>query len=319
MASIVLGVAYGPIGWLSLGGVLREFLGLESGLANPDILWSIRLPRVVLGALVGGTLAIAGCGYQGVFRNPLADPYLLGSAAGAGLGATIAVVYWGSAAGVGPIGVVPIAAFTGAMVAVWGAWAVSRAAGNGPAALLLSGVAVAAFLTAAQTYLQQRHVATLQEVYGFILGSLGGSWSDVWLLLPYAVVCVAVLLIHARLLDVMAVGDAEAASLGVDVRRVRLLVVSAATLGTAAAVAVSGLIGFVGLVVPHTLRLLVRTGSMRVLLPLSFIVGGAFMVGCDVIARTIEAPGELPIGVVTAFIGAPFFALVLRSSRRVLS
>ena len=156
----------------------------------------------------------------------------------------------------------------------------------------------------------------MQEVYTWILGRLATSgWREVALVTPYAVVSWVVILVHRRLLDVLAVGDEEASALGVNVGRVRLVVVAAATIGTAAAVAVSGLIGFVGIIVPHTIRLLVG-GSYRILLPLTVVVGAGFLVFADVLARSVFSPAELPIGVVTAFFGAPFFALVLRTSRR---
>jgi iron complex transport system permease protein len=165
---------------------------------------------------------------------------------------------------------------------------------------------------------QQQNVDTVQEVYSWLLGRLATSgWREVLIVLPYAIVSWTVILLHRRLLDVLAVGDEEAAALGVRVARVRLLVVAAATIGTAAAVAVSGLIGFVGIIVPHTIRLLAG-GSYRLLLPLAILVGAGFLVFADVIARTVVAPAELPIGVVTAFFGAPFFAIVLRTSRRSL-
>ena len=176
---------------------------------------------------------------------------------------------------------------------------------------------MAAFLTAVQTYVQQRESETLREVYGWILGRLTtAGWREVALMAPYALVSAVVILLHRRLLDVLAVGDDEASSLGLRAARVRLVVVVAATLATAAAVAVSGLIGFVGIVVPHTVRLLVGT-SHRLLAPLSLVAGAAFLILADLAARTVAAPAELPIGVVTAFVGAPFFALVLRTTRRV--
>jgi iron complex transport system permease protein len=281
-----------------------------------SILWDIRLPRVVLGALVGAMLAVAGASYQGVFRNPLADPYLLGVAAGAGLGATIAVVYLPN--GLGFQNALPPAAFLGASLAVVLAYAIGRSAGRGSggATLVLAGVTVAAFFTAVQTFVQQQHTDTLQEVYSWILGRLPSSgWNDVEILLPYVAVAVAGILLHRRLLDVLSVGDEEAATLGVHVGQVRLVVVVCATVGTAAAVAVSGLIGFVGIIVPHAIRLIAGP-SYRLLLPLSVLVGAGFLVLADVIARTALSPGELPIGVVTAFFGAPFFAVVLRTSRR---
>jgi iron complex transport system permease protein len=321
VVSTLLGLALGPVD-LGLGAVTREvlshlpFLGVQSPFSGTDdaILWELRAPRVALGLLVGAMLASAGAAYQGVFRNPLADPYLLGAAAGAGLGATIVIVY----APGGGQDLRPIAAFAGAILGVGVAYLLGRSVGgSGTTTLILAGVTVAAFLTAVQTYVQQQSAETVQEVYSWILGQLETSgWSDVLILLPYVALSSALLLWHRRLLDVLAVGDDEAASLGVPVARVRLVVVGAATLGTAAAVAFSGLIAFVGIIVPHAVRLMAGT-SYRVVLPLSLAFGAGFLVLMDLVARTVVAPGQLPIGVVTAFLGAPFFAVVLRSTRTV--
>ena len=320
----LLAVLVGPVR-LAPGAVLAELAGrlplvhTSSGLSPQEaaILWQLRLPRVVLGGLVGAMLAMAGAAYQGVFRNPLADPYLLGAAAGAGLGATLAIAYGPDTSG-WPVELLPIAAFAGAVAGVVGAYALGRSGGARTATTLIrSGVAVAAFLTAIQTYVQQRQSETLREVYGWILGRLTtAGWHEVLLVVPYALVSTTVILLHRRLLDVLAVGDDEASSLGLRAARVRLVVVAAATLATAAAVAVSGLIGFVGIIVPHTVRLLAGS-SHRLLVPLSLVAGAAFLILADLVARTVTAPAELPIGVVTAFVGAPFFALVLRSARRV--
>jgi iron complex transport system permease protein len=321
-AALLAGVLVGPVDLGAVDVVRATFahvFGLHSPLsgAEDSILWDLRLPRVVLAAIVGGTLAVAGASYQGVFRNPLADPYLLGAAAGAGLGATLVIAY--APGGALTNDLLPLAAFMGAGVAVIAAYVLGRAAGvtAGAAALVLAGVTITAFFTALQTFVQQQNVDTVQEIYSWLLGRLTtAGWRDVAIVLPYAAVAWAVLIAHGRLLDVLAVGDDEAASLGVHVARVRFLVVVAATIATAAAVAVAGLIGFVGIIVPHTIRLLVG-GSYRLLLPLSVIVGAGFLVFADVIARTVMAPAELPIGVVTMFFGAPFFAVVLRTSRRV--
>ncbi|MBI5156609.1 MAG: iron ABC transporter permease [Acidimicrobiia bacterium] len=288
---------------------------IDSGLSDREtaILFELRLPRVVLGMLVGAVLSVSGGAYQGVFRNPLADPYLLGVAAGAGLGATLAIVTVGS----GSV-LVGVAAFVTALAAVVAAYGLGAAAGGrrSGSTLILAGVAVAAFLTAAQTFIQQRNTDTIREVYSWILGRLGTvGWREVGLLAPYAAVSIVVVLLHRRLLDALAVGEEEARSLGLRPERVRLIVVLAATLGTAGAVAVSGLIGFVGIIVPHIVRLLVG-GSYRVILPLSVLGGGAFLVVADLIARTVLSPAEVPIGVITAFVGAPFFLLVLRTSQR---
>lgn len=320
IGAVLAGLLVGAVD-LAPGRVLAElvdrlpWVSVDSGLTEQEaaIVWQLRLPRVVLAGLVGATLAAAGAAYQGVFRNPLADPYLLGVAAGAGLGATVGIVSASAASAV-----VPAAAFAGAVVAAALAYALGGVAGGGRTGttLILGGVAVAAFFTAVQTFVQQRHADTVREVYSWILGRLSTvGWTEVALLAPYAVVSVVVLVLHRRLLDVLAVGEEEAAALGVNVARVRVLVVVAATLGTAGAVAVSGLIGFVGLVVPHVVRLLTGS-SYRVILPLSVLGGAAFLMLADLGARSILSPAELPIGVITAFVGGPFFAIVLRSSRR---
>ena len=318
VAALAAGTLVGPSG-LTAGAALTVLFDWVPGIdaveisdAHSAILYSWRLPRVVLGALVGACLAMSGAAYQGVFRNPLADPYLLGAAAGAGLGATVAIT-------TGARGVIGLAAFAGALLAVGVAYVLGRAAGGrtGPA-IILAGVAVAAFLTATQTYLQQRNTDTLREVYVWILGRLStNGWGDVMTLLPYALVAGVVIFALRRHLDVLAMGEAEATTLGLPVGRVRLLLVAAATLATSAAVSVSGLIGFVGIIVPHLVRLVAGV-SYRVVVPLSMLFGAAFMVVTDLGARTVMSPAELPIGVVTAFLGAPFFLLVLRRSRRVI-
>jgi len=318
--AVVAAVLIGPAG-LDPGRVLLEvvdrlpLIDVESGLSPREaaIVWELRVPRAVLGSLVGATLAMAGAAYQGVFRNPLADPYLLGVAAGAGLGATLAIVTVGS----GSL-LVPVAAFAGALAAVAATYALGAAGGGRRTGttLILAGVAVAAFLTAVQTFVQQRNADTIREVYAWILGRLGTTgWGDVALVAPYAILSIVVILLHRRLLDVLAVGEDEAHSLGVRPERVRAVVVVAATLGTAGAVAAGGLIGFVGIVVPHAVRLIVGS-SYRVILPLTALGGAAFLTIADVIARTAVSPSEIPIGVVTAFVGGPFFVVVLRSSRR---
>jgi iron complex transport system permease protein len=322
LLALAVGVVSGPVD-IGVGDALQSTAarlhvpGVTSPLSPTEetILWELRVPRVVLAALVGAMLALAGATFQGTFRNPLADPYLLGVAAGAGLGATVAIAYLPRS--VHGQGLLPIAAFLGGSVAVVLAYAVGRSAGRGrdAATLVLAGVTVAAFFTAVQTFVQQQNSDTLQEVYSWILGTLPSSgWEDVLMIAPYVVGAATVIVVMRRVLDVLSLGDDEAASLGVHVARVRLLLVAAATVGTAAAVAVSGLIGFVGIIVPHAIRLLAG-GSYRALVPLSIVVGAGFLVLADVIARTALAPAEIPIGVVTAFFGAPFFAIVLRTTR----
>ncbi|GAA0983452.1 iron ABC transporter permease [Acrocarpospora macrocephala] len=319
LGSMAAGLLVGAAG-LAPGSVLYAlldrlpFVSIDSGLlpVEQGVLFELRVPRVLLAGLVGGLLAIAGAGYQGVFRNPLADPYLLGAAAGAGLTVTLVIVVTGDS------GAVPVAAFAGAVGGVFLAYALGNTAGRGggTATLVLAGVAVTSFLTAIQTFVQQLKVEELQRVYSWILGDVGGGWPQLVMIAPYALVSVVVMLAHGRLLDVLAVGDDEATSLGLHARRVRLFVLLAASLATASAVAVSGLIAFVGIVVPHVVRRLAGW-SYRIVLPLSLLGGAAFLVIADLVARTVLAPAELPIGVVTAFVGAPFFVLVLRLTRRV--
>ena len=314
----------GPAG-LSPGSVLAEvasripFLPVHSSMSGQGVavIWQLRMPRIVLGGLVGSMLAVAGSSYQGVFHNPLADPYLLGVASGAGLGATIAVVEFPHLANL-PVDPLPLAAFVGAVVAVLATFALGQQGSKERSAssLVLGGVAVGAFFTAAQTFLQQQNTPVLQEVYSWILGGLStAGWGQVELILPYVVIATVVLVSSRRLLDTLSVGDDEANSLGVRADRVRLLVVIAATLGTAAAVSVSGLIGFVGIIVPHTIRLVAGPSYQRIV-PLSVLFGAGFLILADLVARTVVSPGEIPLGVVTAFLGAPFFLVVLRQARR---
>ena len=305
--ALVLGVSLGPVSLPPLE-VAKQLLGLDTDLSPLEvgIITQIRLPRVLLGLLVGAMLALAGGCFQGVFRNPLADPYLLGIAAGAGLGATTAIALRADQA------IVPIVAFLGAMTSA----ALTYLLGQGKN-LILAGVAVSSFLAAVQTYVLQRNVDTIREVYSWLLGRLDThGYREIKMLIPYALVATIVVLALRRELDVLSVGDAEAASLGLHPQRSRLILLAAAALGTAAAVAVSGLIGFVGIIVPHIVRLLAG-GSYRSILPLSVLFGAAFLALVDLAARTLIAPGELPIGVVTAFFGAPFFVLVLRVTRTV--
>jgi iron complex transport system permease protein len=319
---ISLGLLFGPerIPFRSIVEVLWAHVTASpaTGVSHVQeaIVWQIRAPRVILAGIVGGTLALAGATYQGVFSNPLADPYLLGAASGAELGATLSIAYaplaWATS-------VVPVGAFIGAIAAVAAAVALGRSvrAGRSATVLILAGVAVGSFLTAIETYVEGQHQAAIRMVYTFVLGRLDtAGWSGVRLVIPYVLVAAAVIVVHRRHLDLLSLGDEEAASLGVNVRRTRMLLIASATLGTAAAVSVAGTIGFVGIIVPHTIRLMTRA-SYRTILPLSLIAGAGFLILADLLARVVIAPGELPIGVITAFVGAPFFVVLLRRSRQV--
>jgi iron complex transport system permease protein len=240
---------------------------------------------------------------------------LLGVAAGAGLGATIVITVNRSGSSGWIIDPLPLAAFLGGLLAVLATYVVGSSVKNDRSSisLVLAGVAVTSLATAIQTFLLQRNSDVVRQVYSWILRRLSSAtWSDVRLVIPYVLISTIALMMHRRLLDVLRVGDEEATALGVDVSRVRLIVVVAATLGTAAVVAVSGLIGFVGIIVPHAIRLVVGS-SYRIVLPMSLLFGAVFLIVADIPGRVLDNPAETPIGVVTAFLGAPFFLLILRT------
>jgi len=313
LIACLLGVGFGPVN-LNFGSIIRTLLGLPNGLENEDrtLLLELRLPRVVLGALVGAALATSGAVYQSVFRNPLADPYLLGVASGAGLGATIAITNGGG----NLHAMLPIFAFLGGVLAVAATFLVAGRLFTDPSTLLLAGIAVGSFATAFQTYLQQRNSAALRPVYSWILGELTvANWDVVKWAGVYILVALAVLIRISKVLDALMLSDEEAYSLGVSPQKIRIIAVAAATLATATAVSASGLIGFVGIVVPHLVRGLTKRATNRSLLSIAF-VGAAFLVIADLGARTLLSPAELPIGVITAFVGAPFFLFVLRARNR---
>ena len=313
LIACLLGVGFGPVN-LDFGSIIRTLLGLPNGLENEDrtLLLELRLPRVVLGALVGAALATSGAVYQSVFRNPLADPYLLGVASGAGLGATIAITNGG-----GDLhALLPIFAFLGGVLAVAATFLVAGRLFADPSTLLLAGIAVGSFATAFQTYLLQRNSAALRPVYSWILGELTvANWDVVKWAGFYILIALAVLIRISKVLDALMLSDEEAYSLGVSPQKIRMIAVAAATLATATAVSASGLIGFVGIVVPHLVRGLTKRATNRSLLSIAF-VGAAFLVIADLGARTLLSPAELPIGVITAFVGAPFFLFVLRARNR---
>lgn len=322
VVAVVVASAVGPAGpsaWRVPLAMLDHLplVSIDSGVSEAQwrIVWEIRMPRVVLGALVGAMLSVAGAGYQGVFRNPLVDPYLLGVAAGAGLGATLMLTIGRGVTAGWPVDPVQLVAFVFALgtVAVTYSVGVSATGSRSGPTLVLAGVAVVSFATALQTFVLQRNLDVVREVFQWILGRLSGAtWSAVFTVAPYVLIAIVVLMLHRRHLDVFRVGDDEAAALGMSVARTRLVIVAGATLGTAAVVSVSGLIGFVGLIVPHAIRLMAGAGYRR-LIPLSVLFGAGFLVLADVPGRMLTSPAETPIGVVTAFIGAPFFLYLLRT------
>jgi iron complex transport system permease protein len=294
------------------------FQSLQPGTQSTarTILLSLRLPRTILVAMTGAALAGSGTAYQGLFRNPLADPYLIGVASGAGLGAVAAMsLRWpGTALGMLAI---PLAAFVSGLLTVGVVYLLARVGHALPASnLILAGVAVSSFATALTSFLMLRASGELRRALAWLLGGATISgWQPVLALLPYWVVGLGILLTFGHALNVLQFGDEQAQQLGLPVSRIRRWIIIAASLTTAAAVSFAGIIGFVGLIVPHILRLLTGPDYRR-LLPLSLLGGATLLLGADVLARVLLAPQELPVGIVTALAGAPFFLWILRRSRQ---
>jgi iron complex transport system permease protein len=316
---LVLGVAAGsvfvpPTDTVAI--LAHRLFGLNLGIpwtpAEETIVFELRLPRVLTAMTVGVGLATAGATFQGVLRNPLADPYVLGTASGAALGAAIAVILPVRAV-VLEFGLLHGLAFAGALGAVFLVYKLSRVGGHGQmTSLLLTGYAVASLLAAGLSMAMFASGAGLRQIFSYLLGGFeAATWVRFGTALPLILGASGLLLLRARALNGFLLGEEAAAHLGVDVRRERAILLGLASLATAAAVAVSGLIGFVGLVAPHVVRLAVGPNA-RLVLPLAAIFGAVLMVGADLAARLL---GEIPVGVVTAVIGAPFFLLLLRRTR----
>ncbi len=317
--ALVLGVGFGSVSVApaeTLGILARRVLGLPVTQTWPAsteaIVMDLRLPRVLSAMVVGLGLAVAGATFQGLLRNPLADPYVLGTASGAALGAAIGVLI--------PVrfvifefGLLHGLAFIGALVAVWLVYRLSRVGGLTPmTSLLLTGYAVGSLLAAGLAMAMYLSGANLRQIFFYLLGSLDGvSWGQFAVAGPIVLLTSLAILARARSLDGFLLGEDAAAHLGIDVRRERALLLALAALLTAAAVTIAGLIGFVGLVVPHVVRLAVGPGA-RGVLPLSALVGAGLLTFADLGARLF---GEIPVGVVTALVGAPFFLFLLRSTR----
>ncbi len=280
------------------------------------ILLEVRLPRVIMGALVGAGLSVAGATYQGLFRNPLADPYLVGVAAGAGLGAAIAMVMPLPPA-LYSLGAVQFAAFLSALLTVALVYSLARVGRSTPiTTLLLAGVAVGSLASAATAFVMYSQGDKIVVIYSWMLGGFNvAGWQQVLLATPYVGVAVLVLSLMGGITNVLQLDEDQARSLGVNVEMVKVVLVGCATLATAASVAGAGLIGFVGLVVPHAVRLL-WGADYRSVVPMSALIGAAFMVSADTMARLLPGPQEVPVGIVTAFCGAPFFLYLLRQQKR---
>ena len=280
-----------------------------------SILWKIRLPRTVLIALTGAALGGSGATYQGLFRNPLADPFLIGVASGAGLGAVIAMSikwpysFWGLMA-------IPMSAFIAALLTVFIVYSLARVGNTIPTTnLILAGVAFSSFATSLTSFLMLRSTGEVRRALGWLLGGASQSgWTAILAIMPYLLIGIGILIFSGHALNLLQFGDDQAQQLGLNVTRTKRILLAASSLSTAAAVAFSGIIGFIGLIVPHLIRVWFGPDYRR-LLPLSILGGATMLLLCDVIARVIIAPQEIPVGIITALVGAPFFLWVLRNAK----
>lgn len=306
---------------ISSGAIFQWLVGLDaSSLSETErtILVELRLPRLLTACLVGASLGAAGAGYQGLFRNPLADPYVIGASSGAGLGVTVAIIL-GLQLTVLGLGAVSVAALAGALAAVAAVYGIAAAGRQVPTlSLLLAGVALSSLISAIMSLLMFMNDEQLVAIFGWLMGSLSGkNWAVVWTTAWLAGVGLVALWALSRALDALTFGEETAASLGLSLQGLRLLVVVAASIATAAAVAAAGVIGFVGLIAPHIARSLVGARHVRVI-PASALVGAILLLIADDLARTVVAPAELPVGVVTALLGGPFFLFLLKTRQQEL-
>ena len=321
--ALLLSVAVGSV-FISPAAFFRVIGGSLAGKPPADaalqtfavIIYRLRLPRTILMLLVGAALGGSGAAYQGLFRNPLADPYLIGVASGAGLGAVLAMSIRFPYT-TGRMFIIPLAAFAGAILTILVVYQLARVGHAVPITnLILAGVATSAFTTALTSFLMINASGDVRRALVWLLGgSTLTGWQPVLAALPYILIGLVVMLAMGHRLNVLQFGDEQARQLGVNVEQVRLIVIAASSLATAAAIAFAGIIGFVGLIVPHIMRLIVG-GDYRRLLPLSIVGGATLLLISDVLARVLMAPQELPVGIITALAGAPFFFFILRRAKQ---
>jgi iron complex transport system permease protein len=321
-AALVFSIALGAV-WIPPGTALAILVDALSGTGDAAgwpsafkaILLQVRIPHTLLVALTGAALASSGTAYQGLFRNPLADPYLIGIASGAGLGAVLVMaLHWPQT--LGGFFLIPLGAFAGALLTVFLVYWLARVDRIVPlTTLILAGVAVSAFASALTSFLILRSDAQIYRAITFLLGgSPVSGWMPVLAAFPYLLVSMAGLVLSGYSLNVLQFGEDQAHQLGLSVERVKIIIIVIASLTTAAAVAFSGIIGFIGLIVPHTLRILVGA-DYRHLLPLSILGGAVALLLADILARVLLAPQTIPVGIVTALAGTPFFLWILRSAK----
>lgn len=321
LAALIWGAV--AIGWRNVLAILCDALPFyqseaAAGVApvHRDILLQIRVPRVLLAATVGSSLAVSGAIFQGLFRNPMADPYVIGISSGAALGAVVAMLS-GFSLAVGGFGAVPLFAFLGGSATILLVYSMARVGRAVPVmTLLLAGIAVSAFLSALVSLLTYFAGEKLHQVIFWLMGGLGGAtWQQVKVMVPYALIGYLIVSIFSRELNAMLLGEETASHLGVDTEKVKKILLAGASLLVAAAVSTSGIIGFVGLVVPHFVRL-VAGPDHRFLIPASALLGGVLLIATDTLARVIIAPTELPVGIITALIGAPLFVYLLKKRKK---
>lgn len=314
--TIIAATAIGPVE-IPFAVVISTIAGLgpTPSPVERTIVLDIRLPRIILGILVGAALGVAGTAMQGLFKNPMADPYIIGISSGAALGASIAIVTFSSS-----FYALLLMAFVMATLTVFIVYSIASIGGKVPVAtLLLAGIAVGTFMSALTSFIMYTSGENLHGIVFWLMGGLWGrSWIHVFIILPWVILGSAVIFIFARDLNAMLLGEESAQHLGIEVETVKKILIVSASLITAVAVAVSGIIGFVGLIIPHIMRLLVGSDH-RILIPSSALVGGIFLVWADTISRTVISPTEIPVGIITALFGAPFFVYLLRRKKRVVS
>lgn len=323
MVSLSIGTAHLPL-W-QVAGILGKHMPWIGGhidagwpQSSEQILMKVRFPRIMLGILVGASLSASGAAFQGVLRNPLADPYTLGVSSGASVGAAF-LIYFGLQYALFGQWSIPVVALVTGIISLFLVLRLAQIDGKlKMETLILSGVVMQAFFGAIVSFMVALSNQVINEILFWLMGSLAmRGWSYSYVIAPYLLIGFIVLLGYARSLNLFALGERQASHLGVHVERTKLIVLIVATFITAAAVSVAGVIGFVGLVVPHLVRLLVGP-DYRLILPLSAIGGGIYVLWADTIARTLLSPTEIPLGVITAFLGAPFFAYLLHKHKKTL-
>lgn len=299
-----------------IGNLISEETIEDIGSIYGIIVWNIRMPRICIAAMVGGALAIVGAAFQGIFKNPLADPHILGVSSGAAMGTTIAILSGITLNFLG-LGTIGIFAFLGALVSVFLVYNVSRLGGEiSTTNMLLTGTSISTFLSAIISLLMIFNRDQIEKVYMWTMGSFSSAnWDKAKFLLFFLILGTIVIFLFAHILNIMMLGEEDAKCLGVDTDRARLIIIIAASLLVGASVSVSGIIGFVGLIIPHCIRL-ISGNDYKKLLPFSFFAGAIFLTVCDTVARTIAAPTEIPVGIITSLFGAPYFIFLIIRRRK---